>query len=133
MIHQIRSGPVDEAFGCVADQRSCPTHVEWQHRQNGLEVDLPEQTGDSPDCQRFKGGRCRPEGPDGMRVSVEETDIHRFFADLHGRTYIAHTVLKQRGWTLVAEYREWREGRVITMVAFEDACTKKYGHADQAI
>lgn len=80
MVHQIRSGPVDEAFGSVADQRSCLTDVEWQHRQNGLEVDLPEQTGDSPDCQRFKGGRCTPEGPDGMRVSVEETDIHRHTA-----------------------------------------------------
>lgn len=64
MVLQIRSGPVGEAFGPVADQRSCLTHVEWQHRQNGPEVDLPEQTGDLPDSQRFKGGQCRPERPD---------------------------------------------------------------------
>lgn len=80
MAHQIRSGPVDESFGSVADQRSCLTDVEWQHRQNGLDVDLPEQTGDLPDCQRFKCRWCRPEGPDGMGMSVEETDIHRHTA-----------------------------------------------------
>lgn len=79
MVHQIRSGAVAEAFGSVADQRSC-LNVERQHLQNGLEVHLPEQAADSPDCQRFKGGRCRSEGPDGMRMSVEEANIHCYTA-----------------------------------------------------
>jgi hypothetical protein len=38
----------------------------------------------------------------------------------------ARVVLKQRGWTMVAEYRTPEDG-VITLVAIEDACMKKNG------
>ncbi|MFJ3229126.1 hypothetical protein ACIPJS_38055 [Streptomyces sp. NPDC086783] len=47
--------------------------------------------------------------------------------DEDGRIYEARTVLKQRGWTLVTEYRAWGKKGVITMVAFEDACKTKDG------
>ncbi|MFJ7256901.1 hypothetical protein ACIQWV_31075 [Streptomyces sp. NPDC098085] len=39
----------------------------------------------------------------------------------------ARAVLKQRGWTMVAEYRTSGEDGGITLMAFEDACMKKNG------
>ncbi|MEU1542054.1 hypothetical protein ABZ461_28880 [Actinacidiphila glaucinigra] len=41
-----------------------------------------------------------------------------------GVVYDARVVLKQRGWTMVAEYLSSRVG-VITLLAYEDACMKK--------
>ncbi|MCX4681142.1 hypothetical protein OG413_38725 [Streptomyces sp. NBC_01433] len=38
----------------------------------------------------------------------------------------ARTVLNQRGWTVVAEYRTFQKDGVITLSAFEDACLKQY-------
>ncbi|MBT2443889.1 hypothetical protein J7E93_28095 [Streptomyces sp. ISL-36] len=44
-----------------------------------------------------------------------------------GVIYEAQVVLKQRGWTMVAEYRTAPEDGVITLMAFEDVCMKKNG------
>ncbi|MFD5511961.1 hypothetical protein ACFWIB_29925 [Streptomyces sp. NPDC127051] len=39
----------------------------------------------------------------------------------------ARVLLKQRGWNMVAEYRAFGEGGVITLTAFDDACMKESG------
>ncbi|MFE7245830.1 hypothetical protein [Streptomyces sp. NPDC057580] len=44
-----------------------------------------------------------------------------------GAVYEAHVVLKQRGWTMGAEYRNAGEDGVITLMAFDDTCMKKNG------
>lgn len=41
-----------------------------------------------------------------------------------GAIYDAHDLLKQRGWTMVAEYMDLGDG-VITLMAYDDACMKK--------
>lgn len=41
--------------------------------------------------------------------------------DKAGAVYVVQEVLKQRGWTTVAEYRDG----VITLLGFDDVCTKK--------
>ncbi|WP_406363387.1 hypothetical protein [Streptomyces sp. NBC_01579] len=41
--------------------------------------------------------------------------------DKSGAIYVAHDLLKQRGWTMVAEYMD----QVITLMAYDDACMKK--------
>lgn len=45
--------------------------------------------------------------------------------DPTGVIYEARVVLKQRGWTMVAEYRTVAERGVITLAAFDDACMEK--------
>ncbi|MEU6515582.1 hypothetical protein [Streptomyces sp. NPDC046978] len=44
--------------------------------------------------------------------------------DKSGAIYSAHELLKQRGWTMVAEYMDQGVG-VITLLAYDDACMKK--------
>ncbi|KPI15399.1 hypothetical protein OV450_2537 [Actinobacteria bacterium OV450] len=39
----------------------------------------------------------------------------------------ARVLLTQRGWSMVAEYRYFGEGGVITFTAFDDACMKQNG------
>ncbi|MFI8522401.1 hypothetical protein ACIGEZ_32040 [Streptomyces sp. NPDC085481] len=45
--------------------------------------------------------------------------------DADGVIGVVSAVLKQRGWTMAAEYRITATGGVITLVAFDDACVKK--------
>ncbi|MFE6853421.1 hypothetical protein ACFVDH_21855 [Streptomyces sp. NPDC057674] len=44
-----------------------------------------------------------------------------------GVVWAAQEMFKQRGWTLVAEYRPAQDDGVITLMAFEDACAKRTG------
>ncbi|MFJ5219750.1 hypothetical protein ACIP98_34275 [Streptomyces sp. NPDC088354] len=46
---------------------------------------------------------------------------------ISGMTYEAIALLKQRGWTVVADYRNLHDDGVITLVALDDACVKKLG------
>ncbi|GGT26809.1 hypothetical protein [Streptomyces purpureus] len=39
----------------------------------------------------------------------------------------ARSLLKKRGWTLVAEFRDTRGAGQLNLMAFEDACVKRYG------
>lgn len=47
--------------------------------------------------------------------------------DRDGVIGVAEVVLKQRGWRMVAEYRSIPEEGVITLMAFDEACMKRYG------
>ncbi|MFE9631373.1 hypothetical protein [Streptomyces sp. NPDC006463] len=44
-----------------------------------------------------------------------------------GVIHEAQVFLTQRGWNMVAEYRNFQEGGAITLTAIDDACMKKNG------
>ncbi|MGW6704367.1 hypothetical protein ACWGDE_05685 [Streptomyces sp. NPDC054956] len=44
-----------------------------------------------------------------------------------GSVQLAGTAFKQRGWTLVAEYRTFTDEGVVTLMAIDDACAKQKG------
>ncbi|MEV6163019.1 hypothetical protein AB0L71_14020 [Streptomyces sp. NPDC052052] len=53
----------------------------------------------------------------------QEQKEHKEVRD--GVVHVARVPLKQRGWTMVVEYRASPVDNVITLAAFEDACMKK--------
>lgn len=46
--------------------------------------------------------------------------------DRSGGIYDIRVILKQRGWTMAAEYKADPYG-VVTLLAYDDACMKKIG------
>ncbi|MFB7313389.1 hypothetical protein [Streptomyces sp. NPDC056192] len=119
------------------------TDLDTSAADAGAPASVPEYAGMNEDAE---AGSLRSCGIGFKGVGTESTtvDVARYDAvvrelrerdwqsaqepekrkDKSGAIYGAHELLKQRGWTMVAEYMDQGDG-VITLLAYDDACTKK--------
>ncbi|MFJ3222968.1 hypothetical protein ACIPJS_06335 [Streptomyces sp. NPDC086783] len=102
-----RDAPPDSPLACVVAYKGFGTHATPVNaaRFTAMVAELHER--------KWRQSRKR----------TEEKDRE------DGQILLVRTVLKQRGWTMVAEYRyrSDKEDGVITANAFNDGCIKKNG------
>ncbi|MFG2867561.1 hypothetical protein [Streptomyces sp. NPDC048338] len=115
----------------------------------GLPANAPEFAGMNEDAPAGSPRACGV-GYKGYSTKIAPVDTARFdrmVGELRGRdwqqsgerterkgkdgaVFEARVILKQRGWTVVTQYRALRQEGDITLMAYDDACMKKNGGAD---